>query len=317
MSSRNIPILSLNDFTSGNSEKRERFVQVFAQGLLEFGFVAIEDHGVPDALVRETYDAVKKYFALPEEAKRRCEIPGAGGQRGYTPFGREHAKTRTAPDLKEFYHVGRDLPAGHPYRSQYGDNIWPEEVPEFRTRTLELYNALDNAGAVMLEALALYFKLAPDHFSNMAKDGNSILRPIHYPPLSPDAPRDAVRAAEHEDINLITLLCEGTAGGLQLLTRQGEWLDVETTEGRIIVDSGDMLFRATNGVVPSTTHRVINPPAAKNTERYSIPFFVHPFPECVLDAHEVFVTPENPRRWAPITADAFLRERLREIGLLK
>ncbi|MFN7133155.1 MAG: isopenicillin N synthase family dioxygenase [Myxococcales bacterium] len=317
MAHRNIPTISLADYTSGDPERKDRFVQAFGQALIEFGFVGIKDHGVPDDLIRRTYTAIKAFFALPEETKRRYEIPGAGGQRGYTPFGREHAKTRTAPDLKEFFHVGRDLPPNHPHRSAYGDNVWPEEVPEFRTTTQALYTALDDAAAEMLEALALYFRIEPDYFKNMAKGGNSILRPIHYPPLSPDAPRDAVRAAEHEDINLITLLCEGTASGLQILTRQGEWIDIETTEGSIIVDSGDMLFRATNGVVPSTTHRVVNPPAAKNTERYSIPFFVHPYPECQLDALPLFVTEENPRRWPAITADGFLRERLREIGLLK
>lgn len=310
-----VPVLSLSDYRSPTT--RDAFVKAWGEGLREFGFVSIEHHGIAPELIRDTYDAARKFFAQPEAAKKAYELPGAGGQRGYTPFGREHAKSRKIADLKEFYHVGRDLPAGHPHRAGYGDNVFPKDVPEFQRTTQALFDALDGVAAQLLEALGLYFKIDPDTFVRMARGGNSILRPIHYPPLAPGTPPDAIRAAEHEDINLITLLCEGTAGGLQLLTRQGEWIDVETTQGRIVVDSGDMLQRVTNHVIPSTTHRVMNPPDSKNTDRYSIPFFVHPYPECVLECLPCCESKENPRKFPPITADAFLRERLREIGLLK
>ena len=243
---------------------------------------------------------------------------GGGGQRGYTSFGKEHAKNRKVGDLKEFWHVGRDLEEGNPRRSTYGKNEWPAELPEFKANTLALYNALDGAASVMLQALAEFFKMPRTTFSDMAKDGNSVLRIIHYPPLKDQFIPGAVRAAEHEDINLITLLCESTASGLELLTRQNEWLPIDSIRGQIIVDSGDMLSRITNEVIPSTTHRVVNPASsAEDTPRYSMPFFVHPYPDCMLRIFDECVTPQNPKRYPDITADNFLMQRLREIGLIK
>lgn len=315
MTQRRIPTVNLSHYSRGTPAERSRFIQVFGDGLKEFGFVTVEDHGVDDGLIRRTYSDVAKFFALPDTNKKRYAIPDNHGQRGYTPFGREHAKNQTVGDMKEFWHVGRELPNGHKHLPIYGENVWPEEVPSFRANTLDLYNALDRAAAVMLQALAEYFQVPTNTFSEMAHDGNSVLRLLHYPPLKEKFVPGGVRAAEHEDINLITLLCEGTSSGLELLTREGEWMAVDTLKGQIVVDSGDMLSRVVNNVIPATTHRVVNP-KHDDIERYSMPFFVHPYPECVLKPLPSTETPDNPARYEPITADAFLRQRLKEIGLL-
>ncbi|MBM7118503.1 isopenicillin N synthase family dioxygenase [Archangium primigenium] len=316
--SRRIPLVNLSHYRSGNPEERARFVRVFGDALKEFGFVSVEGHGIEDGLIRRTYADVESFFRQSDAVKHRYHVPAYGGQRAYTPFGKEHAKNRTVGDLKEFWHVGRDLPEGHPRRpNTAAHNIWPEEVPTFRENTLALFNALDDAAAVMLQAIAEYFELPRTTFSDMAQDGTSVLRVIHYPPLKEKFVPGAVRAAEHEDINLITLLCEGTASGLEILTRDGEWIPVDTLRGQIVVDSGDMLSRITNGIIPATTHRVVNPPSlAEDNTRYSMPFFVHPYPECMLEALPGTTSPEKPGQ-PPITADAFLQQRLREIGLIK
>ncbi|MFT3706121.1 MAG: 2-oxoglutarate and iron-dependent oxygenase domain-containing protein [Archangium sp.] len=316
--SRRIPLLDLSHYTRGTAQERDTFIKAWGDGLKEFGFVSIVNHGVDPDVIARTYDDAAKLFALPGNVKSKYEIAGGGGQRGYTSFGKEHAKNRKVGDLKEFWHVGRELPAGSPKKSVYGDNQFPTELPQFRANSLALYTALDTAAAVMLRALADYFKLPTETFADMAHDGNSILRIIHYPPLKDMFVPGAVRAAEHEDINLITLLCESTSSGLEILTRQGDWLAVDALKGQIVVDSGDMLSRVTNEVVPSTTHRVVNPPSTSDdVVRYSMPFFVHPFPDCMLKIFDQCVTPENPKRYPDITADAFLQQRLREIGLIK
>lgn len=316
--SRRIPQLDLSHYTRGTTQERDSFVKAWGDGLVEFGFVSIVNHGVDADLIARTYADAARLFALPTEVKAKYEIPGGGGQRGYTSFGKEHAKNRKVGDLKEFWHVGRELPAGHPRRASYGDNPFPAELPSFKTHSLQLFGALDAAAAVMLRALADYFKLPTATFADMAHEGNSILRVIHYPPLKDLFIPGAVRAAEHEDINLITLLCESTSSGLEILTRQGEWLAVDALKGQIVVDSGDMLSRITNEVIPATTHRVVNPPSAQeDVVRYSMPFFVHPYPDCLLRIFDQCVTPENPKRYPDITADEFLRQRLREIGLIK
>lgn len=318
MSQRRIPHLDLSHYTHGSPQERDRFVKTWGDGLKEFGFVSLINHGVDQGLIRRTYDETKRLFALPLDAKQRHTVPGGGGQRGYTGFGQEHAKNQTVGDLKEFWHVGRDLPPDNARRSTYGENQWPAELPAFKASTLALFDALDAAARVMLQALADYFALPKDTFADMARDGNSVLRIIHYPPLRNLFVPGAVRAAEHEDINLITLLCESTASGLEILTRDGEWLPVEAREGQIVVDSGDMLSRITNEVIPATTHRVVNPPSDQlDVERYSMPFFVHPWPECMLKVLEPCVSADNPKRYPDITADDFLRQRLREIGLIK
>ncbi|ABF91825.1 oxidoreductase, 2OG-Fe(II) oxygenase family [Myxococcus xanthus DK 1622] len=315
---RRIPVVNLSHYRTGTPQERARFVQVFGDGIKEFGFVTVEGHGIDDGLIRRTYTDVERFFALPEATKAQYAQAGHGGQRGYIGYGQEHAKNRQVGDLKEFWHVGRELPPDHKYHALYGPNVWPTEVSTFREHTLSLFNALDGAAGVMLQALAEYFGVARDTFSGMATDGNSVLRLIHYPPLKERFIPGGVRAAEHEDINLITLLCEGTASGLELLTRDGEWLPVDTLRGQIVVDSGDMLSRVTNEIIPATTHRVVNPRSKEeDTVRYSMPFFVHPYADCVLQALPCTQTADTPARHAPITADAFLKQRLRENGLLK
>lgn len=315
---KRISVLDLSHYTRGTPAERERFIQAWGEGLTEFGFVSIVNHGVDDELIRRTYADAERLFALPKDVKQKYVIPGGGGQRGYTPFGQEHAKNRKVGDLKEFWHVGRDLPPTNAKKSIYGENVWPGELATFKQNTLQLFGALDAAASVMLQALAEFFKLPRTTFSDMAHDGNSVLRIIHYPPLKDMFIPGGVRAAEHEDINLITLLCESTSSGLELFTRQKEWLAVDSVKGQIVVDSGDMLSRVTNEVIPSTTHRVVNPKSSAEDEvRYSMPFFVHPFPECSLRILDACVTPENPRKYPDITADDFLRQRLREIGLIK
>jgi isopenicillin N synthase-like dioxygenase len=317
-----IPTIDLKDYTSGDGRTRTEVIRTLGEGLQEFGFLNVEGHGIDRGLIRRTYDLWKKFFELPEEIKRRY-IVGTGGARGYTPFGIEHAKGNPSPDLKEFWHVGQvaeaaeGLPPGHPARESYPPNVWPVEIPELETSTRELYRRLESCAAVLLTALAEHFELPRETFASMMKNGNSILRIIHYPAVPGGVDPHSVRAAAHEDINLITLLCEATDSGLEILSRDGTWLPVQAGEGQIVVDAGDMLSRATNEVVPATTHRVVNPPSGEARERYSMPFFVHPYSACPLDVMERFVTPENPPKYPPITGGAFLEERLREIGLKK
>jgi isopenicillin N synthase-like dioxygenase len=312
---KNIPTVDLNDYTSGDAAARSRLIDTLGEGLSEFGFLNVEGHGIDSSLIRGTYDLWKRFFELPDEVKRRY-AGVEGGARGYTPFGVEHAKDNPLPDLKEFWHIGQEPPEGHPYRREYPENVWPAEIPEIRQPTQRLYSSLERVAENLLRALAEYFDMPRDAFASMMTVGNSILRVIHYPPVRPDqAP--AVRAAAHEDINLITLLCEATDSGLEILTRQGEWMAVETGPGQIVVDAGDMLSRFTNEVVPAATHRVVNPAENAARDRYSMPFFVHPYSACDLTIGERFVTADNPPKYPPITAGQFLEQRLREIGLKK
>jgi isopenicillin N synthase-like dioxygenase len=237
------------------------------------------------------------------------------GQRGYTGFGKEHAKNRTVGDLKEFYHVGQQLPAGHALYNQYPENVWPEELPELKGYAISFYRELERVASNMLEALALHFDLRENFFSDMIKEGNSILRTIHYPPLDESMDPEAIRAAEHEDINLITLLVESTASGLELLTRDGEWMPVKAEKGQIIVDAGDMLSRIANELIPATTHRVVNP-KGENTSRFSMPFFVHPYSDFLLETIPACISEDNPEKYPAITSGEFLYQRLVEIGLI-
>jgi isopenicillin N synthase-like dioxygenase len=316
-----IPTIDLADYTAGDAA-RARMVGTLGEGLQELGFLNVQGHGIDRALIRRAYDLWRRFFELPEEVKRRYVV-GAGGARGYTPFGIEHAKNSPHPDLKEFWHVGQvpeaaaALPPGDPARESYPPNVWPTEVPGLEAATRELYSRLEGCAAVLLEALAEHFALPRTTFSSMMRNGNSILRVLHYPAVPGGVDPGSVRAAAHEDINLITLLCEATDSGLEILTRDGAWLPVEAGEGQIVVDAGDMLSRATNEVVPATTHRVVNPPSGLASERYSMPFFVHPYSACPLDVMERFVSATRPARFPPITAGEFLDERLREIGLKK
>ncbi len=310
---RNIPTVDLDDYTSGDGAARSRMIGTLGDGLREFGFLNVEGHGIDASLIQVTYELWQRFFKLPDDVKRRY-AGFARGALGYTPFGVEHAKDNPLPDLKEFWHVGQEPPEGHSFRQVYAANVWPAEIPEIRQPTLRLYKSLERVAENLLRALAEYFAMPRDTFSSMMDVGNSILRIIHYPPVRPEH-EPAVRAAAHEDINLITLLCEATDSGLEILTREGEWMAVESGPGQIVVDAGDMLSRFTNEIVPATTHRVVNPAEDAARDRYSMPFFVHPYPDCDLTIPERFVSAENPPKHPPITAGEFLERRLREIGL--
>lgn len=315
-----IPSLDLADFTGGNPEKKKKFVADLGAAYNNIGFVAIRNHYLSDELAEKLYDVVKRFFALPDSVKQKYEIPGLAGQRGYVGKGKEHAKGRNTGDLKEFYHIGQEVEDDDPIKSEYPQNVWPEELPEFKTIGLQVYRQLEKTGVQMLRAIALYLGLPEDYFDDKVRHGNSILRPIHYYPITnPDeVPPDAVRAAEHGDINLITLLMGASAEGLQVLRRDGKWIPITALPEQLVVNVGDMLERLTNKKLKSTIHRVVNPPREKmNTPRYSIPFFMHPRSEMSLAALPSCVDEEHPKLWPDITAGEFLDQRLAEIGLKK
>jgi isopenicillin N synthase-like dioxygenase len=315
-----IPSLDLNDYLNGSKSERQRFVQKLGEGFADVGFVAVANHELHEDLRHRLYEKIRGFFELPQQTKDQYEIPGLAGQRGYVAPGREHAKTRTTPDLKEFYHIGQEVQDGDPIQAEYPDNIWPAEVPSFQDTTLEAYRALERTGIQLLRAIAEYLELDRAYFDDKVHNGNSILRPIHYYPIpNPEGLRpDAVRAAEHEDINLITLLMGASAEGLEILSRKGTWVPVTALPDQIVVNVGDMLQRLTNNVLRSTTHRVVNPgPEKIKYPRYSIPFFLHPRSDMDLDCLPNCISEDNPKRYEPITAGEYLRERLREIGLLE
>lgn len=296
---------------------RDVFVAEIGAAYREYGFCGISGHGIPASLIEGAYAAFARFFALPAETKMRYHVKGGGGARGYTPFMVETAKDSQYPDLKEFWHFGREIPRDSEWAKVMPENLWPEEVPEFREYGYGLYQALDQLGARVLRALALHIDLPEHYFDDKIDHGNSILRPIHYPPITaPEVPN--VRAGAHEDINFITLLVGASAAGLEVLTRQGEWLPITTSGDTIVVNIGDMLQRLSNHVYPSTTHRVVNPPGPQAREpRYSVPFFLHPNPEFLIDVLPNCVSADNPSRYpTPITAHDYLMERLREIKLV-
>ena len=314
MANRRIPTVDLRALAEAG--ERARATATLGAGLTEFGFVNVAGADLDAAEMARLYAFWRRFFDLPEEAKRRYVV-GEGGARGYTPFGVEHAKDNPHPDLKEFWHVGQEEGRG----LGYPPNVWPAEASELRSPTLALFRRLESCAATLLRALADFFGLPRETFAGMMANGNSILRVIRYPPIPPVPPipsstdAGAMRAAAHEDINLITLLPAATDSGLEILTREGEWLPVEAAPDEIVVDAGDMLSRATNEVVRATTHRVVNPPGGAPRDRLSRPFFVHPSPAGPLDVLDRFVTPERPARFPPVTAGEMLDERLRAIGL--
>jgi len=315
-----VPSLDLADFTSGDEAKKKKFVADLGAAYNNIGFVAIKNHYLTDDLSAKLYAVIKKFFALPDDVKQQYEIPGLAGQRGYIGKGKEHAKGRNTGDLKEFYHIGQEVEDDDPIKKEYPANVWPDEIPEFKAIGLEVYRRLEKTGVYMLRAIALYLGLPENYFDAKVRHGNSILRPIHYFPIeNPEAvPADAVRAAEHGDINLITLLMGASADGLQVLRRDGKWIPITALPEQLVVNVGDMLERHTNKKLKSTIHRVVNPPKEKmNTPRYSIPFFMHPRSEMSLAALPGCVDEEHPKLWPDITAGEFLDERLAEIGLKK
>jgi isopenicillin N synthase-like dioxygenase len=315
-----IPSLDLAEFTSEDVQKKKKFVQELGEAYNNIGFVAIRNHYLTDELSSRLYQAIKKFFALPDSVKQHYEIPGLAGQRGYIGKGKEHAKGRNTGDLKEFYHVGQEVLDDDPIKKEYPDNVWPAEVPEFKEIALEVYRRLEKTGVQMLKAIALYLELPENYFDDKVKHGNSILRPIHYFPIENpnEVPPDAVRAAEHGDINLITLLMGASADGLQVLRRDGKWIPITALPEQLVVNVGDMLERLTNKKLKSTIHRVVNPPLQlMNSPRYSIPFFMHPRSEMNLSALPSCIDENHPKLWDDINAGAFLNQRLKEIGLKK
>ncbi len=292
------------------------FAQAIGRSFERFGFAVVADHGIPADLIARAEEKAKAFFALPEDVKRSYLIAGGGGARGYTAFRVETAKDHKEADLKEFWHVGRELPEGHKYAAEMAPNIWPKEVEDFRAVYLELFAALDKAGLRILSAIARYLGLAPDFFDETVKDGNSVLRLLYYPPIGPDA--SGIRAGAHEDINTITLLLGAEEGGLQLLDKSGEWVAVNIQPGELVVNIGDMLQRLTNKLLPSTSHRVMNPPPERRGfARYSMPFFLHFRPDYLIETLPQTISAERPNLFPePITAHEFLQERLREIKLI-
>tara|TARA_R110002072_G_scaffold64203_5_gene159670 strand:+ start:3496 stop:4440 length:945 start_codon:yes stop_codon:yes gene_type:complete len=313
MSERQVPELSLLSYVNGSSNDQIDFVNGIYNGLKDYGFIILKDHTVDQAKVDKAYEYVHEFFHLDPEAKMKYYDKNLGGQRGFTPFKQEHAKNNPNPDLKEFWHVGRELAATSQYKGVYPENIWPSEITEFKNAFQELYSAMDATSVILLEAIGKGLDLPENFFKEMVNDGNSILRTIWYPPTDGEDTKNSIRAAAHEDINLITMLVGATASGLQLLDRDGTWLDVNSKPGQIVVDSGDMMSRLTNDVLPATTHRVINPDDG-GSERYSMPFFVHPHSKANLSCIPSCVG--NGAKYEDITAGDFLNQRLREIGLI-
>lgn len=316
-----IPSLDLADFMSGDPERKANFVQALGSAFNNIGFVAIKNHGLTQQQTDELYAVVKKFFFSPSELKLKYDIPGIAGQRGYIGKGRETAKGFKVADLKEFYHIGQERAEGDndPIWSEYPPNYFPEEIPEFKDLTIQTYQTLENAGKALLRAIALYLGLPEDYFEAKVKNGNSILRAIHYFPLDPETVQPgAVRAAAHGDINLITLLMGASAEGLEVLRRDGAWIPITALPDQVIVNVGDMLDRLTNHKLKSTIHRVVNPPREKmGTSRFSIPFFMHPRSEMDLTSLESCIDTEHPKMYADMTAGGFLEERLIELGLKK
>ena len=312
-----IPVVDLSQFVEGDASNRSAFVQQIGNAFHEIGFVGVKNHGISPQLIDDFYTSAKSFFALDVETKRSYEIAGLNGQRGYTSFGTEHAKQSKVADLKEFFQLGQYVDPDHPLKEQYPDNVQVPEKPEFAKLGKELYQAFEKAGGHLLRAIALYLDLDEHYFDEKIEDGNSILRAIHYPPIRQE-PKSAIRAEQHEDINLITLLVGASAGGLQLLNMEDEWMPILPEDGEIVINVGDMLQRLTNNYLKSTTHRVVNPPKEEwHKPRLSIPFFLHPKSQMDLTCLADCVTDKSPAAYDPITAGDYLDERLSEIGLKK
>jgi len=312
-----IPVVDLADFLSGDPKKKADFVQQIGKAYEEVGFVAVKNHGIPDTLIGDLYKCVQQFFSMPLEQKKKYEKAELAGQRGYTSFGKEHAKGSDAPDLKEFFQFGQTVNDNDPVKSEYPPNVSVSEVSAFTPIFFKAYRAFEKSGRALLQAIALYLGLDEHYFDNYIHNGNSILRAIHYPPITQE-PKSAIRAEQHEDINLITLLVGASADGLEILTRHNDWVPVTSLPDQIVVNVGDMLQRFTNNRLKSTTHRVINPPRDKwHTSRFSIPFFLHPKSSMSLACLQSCVDSNHPKAYPDVTAGEYLDERLQEIGLKK
>lgn len=312
-----IPSVDLNDFISGDPVKKQHFVDAIGKAFEDIGFVALKGHFLNDELVKTLYGEVKNFFNLPIETKLKYEIPGIGGQRGYVSFGKESAKGKEEGDLKEFWHFGQYVSDNPTLETEYPKNVIVEELPEFNKAGKEIYEMLEKTAKYVLRALALHLSLEETYFDAYIHNGNSILRPIHYPPIK-EEPKEAVRAAAHGDINLITLLMGAQGPGLQVQNHEGVWLDAIAEPDELMINVGDMLSRHTNNKLKSTIHRVINPPRELwGTSRYSIPFFMHPISSMKLDVLDACINNNSPKAFENITAGEFLTERLIELGLIK
>jgi isopenicillin N synthase-like dioxygenase len=312
-----IPSVNMADYTSNDPTRKEKFVNELGKAYQEIGFVAVKNHGIPDELIAKLYMQVESFFELPYDTKVKYEVPGLAGQRGYTSFGKEHAKGSDAPDLKEFYQHGQIVTDGDPIKKEYPDNVTVTEVEGYTDMMNTLYRAFEKSGRILLHAIAEHLELPENFFDEHIHNGNSILRAIHYPPISSE-PKSAIRAEQHEDINLITLLVGASADGLEVLDKQNEWHPAKAEPDEIVVNVGDMLQRLTNNKLRSTTHRVVNPPRELwHTHRYSIPFFLHPRSDMNLACLNYCIDNENPKAYEDCTAGQYLDERLREIGLKK
>ncbi len=317
IATRSIPLVSLDAFVHGTENDRRAFVKDLGDAFHHIGFVGVVNHGVAKELIEDFYKEAKRFFSLPEEVKKKYEIPGLAGQRGYTSFGKEHAKQSKVADLKEFFQIGQEVIDDDPVPYEYPKNVHVAEVPNFTMSGLKLYRAFEKAGAHLLRAIALHLGLPEQYFDEHILNGNSILRAIHYPPITQE-PASAIRAEQHEDINLITLLVGASAGGLELLDAHNEWVPILPEDDEIVINVGDMLQRLTNNYLKSTTHRVVNPPRELwHLPRLSIPFFLHPKSSMDLSCLPSCVTEQRPLAYSPITAGEYLNERLREIGLKK
>ncbi|TLF45020.1 isopenicillin N synthase family dioxygenase [Maribacter aurantiacus] len=312
-----VPSVDLRDFLSDDPNRKQKFVQEIGAAFENIGFVALSGHFLSDTLVEDLYSEIKKFFNLPQEIKDKYEIDGIGGQRGYTSFGKEHAKGRKEGDLKEFWHFGQYVEDSPKLKEEYPDNVTVDELPIFNEVGKETYKMLEKTAKYVLRALAIHLGLNEDYFDEYIKNGNSILRPIHYPPITSE-PKNAVRAAAHGDINLITLLMGAHGKGLQVQNHKGEWVDAIAKPDELMINVGDMLSRLSNNKLKSTIHQVVNPPRELwGTSRYSVPFFMHPISEMPLNCLENCIDKEHPKLYEDITAGEFLHERLIELGLIK
>lgn len=312
-----IPSVDLRDFLSEDESRKQKFISEIGHAYENIGFVALKGHFLDKELVDNLYEQIKKFFELPVETKQKYEIPGIGGQRGYVSFGKESAKGKKEGDLKEFWHFGQYVEGNPTLEKEYPDNVVVDELPEFNEVGKQTYKMLEKTARYVLRSLALHLGLNEEYFDQYIHNGNSILRPIHYPPIQ-EEPKGAVRAAAHGDINLITLLMGAHGKGLQVQNHEGEWIDAIAEPDELMINVGDMLSRHSNNKLKSTIHRVVNPPKELwGTSRYSIPFFMHPVSEMKLDVLDNCVDDNNPKQFEDITAGEFLNERLRELGLIK
>ncbi|HMJ46787.1 MAG TPA: 2-oxoglutarate and iron-dependent oxygenase domain-containing protein [Ferruginibacter sp.] len=310
-----IPTADLADYISNDPNRKKAFIELLGRAYEEVGFVAVKNHGIPDEIIVDLYKYVQRFFSLPLELKKKYEIPGMAGQRGYTSFGKEHAKGSEAPDLKEFFQYGQLL--NDTFKNGYPPNVIVDMLPGFNDTFDSAFRAFEKSGTLLLRAIAVYLGLDEYYFDEYVQNGNSILRSIHYPPIIYE-PKSAIRAEEHEDINLITLLVGASADGLEILTRQNEWVPVTSLPDQIVVNVGDMLQRLTNNKLRSTTHRVVNPKREFwHTSRFSIPFFLHPKGSMSLKCLENCIDANHPEAYEEATAGEYLEERLIEIGLKK